>query len=217
VGVPERLSLRTRRVVAVAVLVAGFAATAWALRIEPGDPLFYVGTAVLAAVWLGGAWLCRPVPVRGARRVGSPGWPVVPALVVGVLLLLVFLLGALVVGQVPVLRAPVEELLDHARAGSLALVALGTLVNGVAEELFFRGALYDVLPRRHAVLGTVLGYTAVTAAAGIPLLALAGLALGLVTALQRRATAGILAPAVTHVTFTLGMLFLLPPVLDLAG
>ncbi len=34
--------------------------------------------------------------------------------------------GAVVVAQVPVLRNPVQELLDHARFGSLALVAVIT-------------------------------------------------------------------------------------------
>jgi membrane protease YdiL (CAAX protease family) len=42
----------------------------------------------------------------------------------------------------------------------------------------------------------------------------AGAVLGLVVGLQRRVTGGILGPAITHVTWSLGMLFLLPGVLS---
>jgi membrane protease YdiL (CAAX protease family) len=94
--------------------------------------------------------------------------------------------------------------------GSLTLVAVITAVNGVAEELYFRGALYAGVGRRHAVLVTTVVYALVTAAAGIPLLVLAAAVVGLVLGLQRRVTGGILGPIVTHLTWSLGMLFLLP-------
>ena len=67
--------------------------------------------------------------------------------------------GALVVAQVPLLRGPVDDLLDHARQGSLALVLVITVVNGVAEEVFFRGALYAAVPERWAVALTTVVYT----------------------------------------------------------
>ena len=135
------------------------------------------------------------------------------SLAIGTLLLLVFLAGAVVVAQFAFLREPVDGLLDYARAGSLPLIALITAVNGVAEELYFRGALFAAVGRRHAVLVTTLVYGAVTAASGIPLLVLAGLLLGLVVGLQRRVTGGILGPVVTHLTWSLGMLLVLPDVL----
>ena len=112
------------------------------------------------------------------------------------------------------LRNPVQELLDHAEYGSLAVVAVLTAVNGVAEELYFRGALYAGVGRRHAVAVTTVVYAAVTAASGIALLVLAAAVVGVVVGLQRRVTGGILGPVVTHLTWSLGMLFLLPPVLD---
>ena len=43
------------------------------------------------------------------------------------------------------------------------------------------------------------------------MLVFAAFTLGLVLALQRRASGGILAPIITHVTWSLLMLFLLPP------
>jgi uncharacterized protein len=132
-----------------------------------------------------------------------------------VLLVVVFLAGALVVSRVPLLREPVDRLLDHARQGSLALVVVITAVNAVAEELYFRGALFAAVGRRHAVAVTTTVYALTTVGPGIPLLVLAAAALGLVTGLQRRVTGGILGPVVIHLTWSLGMVFLLPHALTI--
>ena len=205
-------AFRRRRWVAGLTLVVGAAVLAWALRIEPGDSLFYVATLALAAVWAGGALLSGPLHLgRGWTRAGDThSRAVVQSLALGVLLLALFMAGAVVVARVPFLRQPVDQLLDHAQVGSLTLVAVITAVNGVAEELYFRGALYAGVGRRHAVLVTTVVYALVTAAAGIPLLVLAAAVVGLVLGLQRRVTGGILGPVVTHLTWSLGMLFLLP-------
>ena len=133
------------------------------------------------------------------------------SLALGAMLLGVFMLGAVVVARIPVLREPVEELLDHAAVGSLALVTVITMVNGIAEELYFRGAMYAAVGRRHAVAVTTVVYALVTATSGIPLLVLAAALVGLVVAFQRRVTGGILGPIITHLTWSLGMLYLLPP------
>lgn len=212
-------AFRRRRIVAVVTLVIGIAVNAWALRVAPGNDLFYVATLLLAAVWAGGAWLSGPLHLGRARtRSGvAPSRAVVQSLVLGGLLLGLFLVGALVVARIPFLVGPVQELLDHARFGSLAVVAVITAVNGVAEELYYRGALFAAVGRRHAVLVTTIVYAVVTASSGIPLLVLAAVLLGAVVGLQRRVTGGILGPIVTHLTWSLGMLFLLPPVLELAG
>ena len=135
-------------------LLVGAGVLTWALRIEPGDSLFYVATLALAGVWAVGALLSGPLHLGRARtRSGElSGRAVVQSLALGVLLLAVFLVGSVVVARVPFLRDPVDELLDHAQFGSLALVAVITAVNGIAEELYFRGALYAGVGRRHAVL-----------------------------------------------------------------
>ena len=143
--------------------------------------------------------------------------PVVQSLALGVLLLVVFLVGALLVSHVPPLREPVERLLDHARQGSPTLVAVITAANGAAEELYFRGALFAAVGRRHAVAVSTGVYALTTLGPGIPLLVLAAAALGLVTGLQRRVTGGILGPVVTHLTWSLGMLFLLPHALTIGS
>ena len=209
-------AFRRRRWVAGITLVAGAAVLGWALRIEPGDRLFYVATIALAGVWALGAVLSGPLHLgRAHTRTGSTdSRAVVQSLALGVLLLALFLAGALVVAHVPFLREPVDELLDHAQVGSLPLVAAITAVNGIAEELYFRGALYAAIGRRHPVLVTTVVYTLVTVPAGIPLLVLAAAILGLVVGLQRRVTGGILGPTITHLTWSLGMLFLLPLVLS---
>jgi membrane protease YdiL (CAAX protease family) len=209
-------AFRRRRVVAVVTLLVGAGVLTWALRIEPGDSLFYLATLALAAVWVLGALLSGPLHLGRARtRSGElNSRAVVQSLALGVLLLALFLVGSVVVARVPFLRDPVEELLDHAQFGSLALVAVITAVNGIAEELYFRGALYAGVGRRHAVLVTTVVYALVVATSGIPLLILAAAVLGLVVGLQRRVTGGILGPIVTHLTWSLGMLFLLPHALS---
>jgi membrane protease YdiL (CAAX protease family) len=209
-------AFRRRRVVVVVTLVVGAGILTWALRIEPGDPTFYVATIGLAVVWALGAFLSGPLHLGRANTRDGRGSSraVVQSLALGALLLGIFMLGAVVVARIPVLREPVQELLDHARFGSLALVAAITAVNGIAEELYFRGAMYAAVGRRHAVAVTTVVYALVTATSGIPLLVLAGALVGLVVAFQRRVTGGILGPTITHLTWSLGMLFLLPPVLD---
>lgn len=209
-------AFRRRRVVVVVTLVLGAAILTWALRIEPGDPTFYVATFAVAAVWAAGAFLSGPLHLGRANTRDGRGSSraVVQSLALGALLLGVFMLGAVVVARIPFLREPVQELLDHARFGSLALVAVITMVNGVAEELYFRGAMYAGVGRKHAVAVTTVVYMLVTATSGIPLLILAGALVGLVVAFQRRVTGGILGPIITHLTWSLGMLFLLPPVFD---
>jgi membrane protease YdiL (CAAX protease family) len=209
-------AFRRRRVVALVTLVVGAVLLTLALRIEPGDNLFYLATLALAVVWAVGAFASGPLHLGRAHTRAGAGLarPVVQSLSLGALLLAVFLVGGFVVARVPWLGDPVRELLDHARLGSLALVAVITAVNGVAEELYFRGALYAAVGRRHAVLVTTVVYALTTVGAGIPLLVLAAAALGLLTGLQRRVTGGVLGPIITHLTWSLGMLFLLPVVLS---
>jgi membrane protease YdiL (CAAX protease family) len=63
------------------------------------------------------------------------------------------------------------------------------------------------------VLWTTVAYAVTTAATGNVMLAFAAAVLGLVVGLERRASGGILAPAITHITWSLSMLLLLPPLL----
>ncbi len=215
----DKVSTSRRRVVVAATVLVGAATMFWSLHIPAGDALFYPATFALAAVWILGAWLSGPVPFAAPEAPGRSRWAALVWLPValGLALLLVFLLGAVVVAQIPLLAGPVQQLLDHVRLGSLGILVLVTAINGVSEEYFFRGALFQALPPRWQVAGSTAIYAAVTAVSGVPLLVLAGAMLGLLVALQRRATGGFVAGAVTHVVWSLGMLLLLPPTLGLAA
>lgn len=208
---------RRRRVVAAITYVAGALTLAATLRITPGDDRFYPAAVGLAGIWALGAFLSGPLHLgSGHTRTGRLARPTVQSLALGVLLLVVFLVGALAVARIPVLREPVDQLLDHARFGSVPVVLAITMVNGVVEELYFRGALYAAFPRTHAVAATTVLYALTTIGSGVPLLVFAAVVIGLVTALQRRVTGGVLGPILTHITWSSGMLLLLPPVLELA-
>lgn len=207
---------RRRVLVVVLTLVIGTAVNAWALRIPAGDPRFYAGTAILALVWFAGAFASGPI--RLGREPGrESARPVLSSVVTAAGLVALFCTGALVVARIEPLREPVQELLSHATVGNLALVGALTAVNGVAEECFHRGAVYSAAQRRHPVAVSTVVYALVTATSGIPLLVLAAVLLGVVTAVQRRCTGGVLGPAVTHVAWSMVMLLALGPILEAAG
>ncbi len=202
---------RRRRIVVAVVLVIGATLLGISLDVRPGDATFYPLTITVAAVWTVGGFLSGPLHLGYLPFRGSLRRPIVTGLAFGVLAGVVFLGGALVVRLIPPLHDNVENVLAHARYGSLPLILLVTLLNGVAEEVFFRGGLFAAIGRRQPVLISTLVYAAATLATGNPMLVLAALTLGLVLALQRRASGGILAPIITHVTWSMMMLFLLPP------
>ena len=79
----------------------------------------------------------------------------------------------------------------------------------MAEELFFRGALWSLVAESHPVVKTTIANTATTAATRNPALVLAGTATSVLFGLQR-ISGGILAPALSHLTWSL-MLRYLPP------
>ncbi len=65
---------RRRQVVVALTFVVGTAVLAWALRITPGDPLFYVATLALAAVWLVGAQHFLDHLLDGDIASNNHGW-----------------------------------------------------------------------------------------------------------------------------------------------
>jgi membrane protease YdiL (CAAX protease family) len=202
---------RRRRIVVAVVLVIGATLLGISLNVRPGDATFYPLTLAVAVIWTVGGFLSGPLHLGYLPFRGSLRRPVLTGLAFGVLAGLVFLLGALVVRLIPALHDYVETVLDHARYGTLPLILLTTLLNGVAEEVFFRGGLFAAIGRRYPVVISTVIYAAATLATGNPMLVVAALTLGLVLALQRRASGGILAPIITHVTWSTMMLFLLPP------
>ena len=55
-----------------------------------------------------------------------------------------------------------------------------------------------------------MAYVVATLATGNIMLGFAAIVLGVVCGLERRASGGVLAPILTHITWSLSMLFLLP-------
>ena len=83
-------------------------------------------------------------------------------------------------------------------------------MNGLAEEVFFRGALLAGLAvRRPAVVAGLL-YVAATAATGNLALVIAAVVMGTIFVRERLASGGVLAPIVTHLTWSTLMLLALP-------
>ena len=102
-------------------------------------------------------------------------------------------------------------MLLFAHHGWFPVIVAITLVNGVAEEVFFRGALYTALGRYHPVVISTVLYACATLASGNPMLGFAAIILGTVCAFERRATGGVLAPVLTHFVWGLIMVLALPP------
>lgn len=205
-----------RRIAAAFTLVVGATLLGLSLNLAPGDPKFYYTTAALALTWTIGSLASGPLHLGWANsRSGQRNTrPVIQPLALGALAVGVFSAGAVAVAQVPFLRDRVNDVLDHARPSSLVVVAIITFVNGIAEELFFRGALYAAIGRRLPVVISTTLYGLTTVTTGNLMLVFAAAILGIIVGLQRRVTGGILAPMITHVTWSLSMLFILPPLLS---
>jgi membrane protease YdiL (CAAX protease family) len=208
---------RRRQVVSVVVVLVGAVVLGYSLGIPPEDNVkFSIATLVLACVWALGAFTSGPLHLG---RIGHPAEPdliaprpVVQPLLVGALLAVVFVLGAFVVREIPWLDEQVSKVLAHTGQGSALLLLVVTVANGIAEELFFRGALYAAIPHRQ-ILWTTIAYTVATLATGNVMLGFAAILLGLVVGLQRRATGGILAPIITHLVWSVTMLYVLPAII----
>jgi membrane protease YdiL (CAAX protease family) len=204
---------RRRRIVVLLTLVVGATLLGFSLAVRPGDSLFYPLTLAVAGTWTIGGFASGPlhlgfIPFRGTLR-----RPVVTPIAIGVLASAIFIVGALIVREIGPLRDYVENVLAHARKGAVLPITVVTVLNGAAEEVFFRGALFAAIGRNNPVLLSTLTYAVVTGATGNPMLVFAALTLGLVLGLQRRASGGILSSMLTHVTWSVIMLFALPPLL----
>ena len=200
-----------RRIVVGVTLVVGATLLGLSFSVRPGDSAFYPLTLGLAATWLLGSLLSGPLHLGHIRVRGSLRRPILAPIVVGLILSGVFVLGALVTRTIPWLVRYTEDVLAYARFGILPVLVLITMLNGIAEELFFRGALFAAIGMWHPVAISTTVYALTTVAGGNPVLVFAAAVLGAVVALQRRAGGGVLAPILTHLTWSLTMLLALPP------
>jgi len=203
--------LRRRRVVVAATAGLGTALLRRALQQPPGSAAFYGCTAGVAATWAAGGLAAGPLhlgreqaPDGGLRR------PTVVPVVTGAAAAAATFGAAVVARRVPVLRDGLASALSYADDGALPLTYLTVLLNGAAEELFFRGALYAAVPESYRLPATATAYTATVAGTGNVALTLAAGAMGTVFGLQRKASGGIQAPTLTHLTWSALVLLLLP-------
>ena len=212
----EPRDLRRRQLVTLGFVLLGAVVLGFSLRLEPGSGWFYPATFALAAVWSVGAFASGPLHLGRIGHRSELVRPVLTPVVVGLGLAAVFVVGALLVRSVPWLSGlqdQVANVTDLADQGSLPLLVVVTAVNGIAEELFFRGAAYAAITVR-PVLWTTVAYGVATAATGNVMLTFAAVLLGTVVGLERRASGGVLGPILTHCTWSLAMLFALPAVIS---
>jgi len=202
---------RRRRVVAATALV-GAGLLGASLSTRPGSRQFYLSTATVAAAWTAGGLASGPLHLGWIEtRDTTLRRPVLTPVATGVGVFGLFYGAALVARRVPVLEAAIADVLLFADEGEDGLVLLTTLANGLGEEVFFRGALYAALRDHHPVVSSTAVYTLATTTTRNLALVLAAAAMGSLFALQRRASGGIQAPAITHVVWSALMLRYLPP------
>lgn len=212
----EAVRTRRRRLVGV-VGLTGAGLLGVSLSTKPGSPRFYLLTGAVAATWTIGAFASGPLHVGTIRgRDDIRRTPVVTPVATGVLAFGTFYGLALVAKRIPFLESAIGNVLRFADEGDLPLVVLTTCANGIGEELFFRGALFSVLRDEQPVLRSTAVYTAATVATRNPALVAAAAVMGALFGLQRRASGGVQAPVLTHLTWSVLMLRFLPPLFESA-
>lgn len=183
----------------VSALVVGTVLLGISLHLEPGTGWFYPAALALALTWVGGALLAGRPPLGRSPLLGVAA---------GLGLAAVFVVGALAVREIPALGDLVGDVTAYAERGGGFFVGAVAVVTGAAEEVYFRGALYDAV--RRPVITTTVIYTVVTIVTGNVMLVLAAALLGAVAAVLRHRTGGVIAPILTHVTWSVAMLLALP-------
>jgi membrane protease YdiL (CAAX protease family) len=199
-------------------LVFGSALLGYGFHAGGDTPGFYAGTLAAAAIWLAGGMLAGPVPwiVRGgrARRVRLT----FIAVGLAVALFAVVTVLDLVVRAIRELSDALDRVLSDADRGPLPAILLVALVSAVAEEVFFRGAVYDALydalggtlRGRRRVAAAVVVYVVVTAVTANVVLVAAAVLVGTVTTLERDTTGAIGASLVTHLLWSTLMITAFP-------
>ncbi len=208
---PDSAFTRRRQVVAGTSL-AGAGLLGVSLSTRPGSWQFYASSVGVAASWAAGSAASGPLHLGRARGLDDDlHRPVVLPVLTGAAAFGAFYAAALVARRVPVLDEALTRVLAYAHQGDGRLVLATTLANGAAEELFFRGALYAAIGERHPVAVSTATYAVATLPTRNPALVLAATAMGTLFGLQRRASGGVQASLLTHVTWSALMLRYLPP------
>ncbi|AZA08770.1 CPBP family glutamic-type intramembrane protease [Corynebacterium pseudopelargi] len=204
-----RLSVLMHGLMHALVLVAGAICLGIALHSDFGSLRFSVSALCMAGVWLLGVAI-RPVRIsRSDFQVRA----LLPHILAALVLLCVTVVGALVVPLLPWLESRVVALVSQLVGSSVWTLALIAAVGGIAEELYFRGALFDAFPRSAAILGSTVTYVAVVSASGMLVLMLAAAVLGLLAAFLRGRFDNVVGCAVFHVAWSVPVLLIVPHLL----
>ena len=202
---------RRRRVVAGTALT-GAGLLGASLSSTPDSRQFYGLTAATAGTWVVGGLASGPLHLGWMQRSDSTlRRPLLTPVLTGLGAFGLFYGCALVARRIPVLDRAISSVLRYADQGSDGRVLFTTLSNGAAEEVFFRGALYAAVGEKHPVAASTAVYVLATLATRNPALVLASGVMGALFGLQRRASGGIQAPMLTHLTWSTLMLRYLPP------
>jgi uncharacterized protein len=196
------------REIVAATVVVGSGLLGRSLRAQPGSKRFYALTAATAATWTAGAVASGWRPSRPGGT--APAADVVTPVATGVAIFGAFYVGGHLARRIPFADRAIRSALNYSRVDSPALVLLTVAANGLAEELFFRGALYDAVRPKYADAVSTGVYTLATASTGNPALVVAAAAMGGVFARQRRVTGDLRASVLTHLTWSALMVRYLP-------
>lgn len=210
-------ALRRRRLIVAGTALTGSWLLGASFSTKPGSRQFSGLTLAVAATWTVGGLLSGPLRrgwARGHDR--RPRRPVVAPMLIGGLAFSAFYGLALVARRIPLLNEAIARVLRYETHGSRRSIRAITLLNGAAEEVFFRGAMYAAAGENKPVLLSTAGYCLATVPTRNPALILASVVMGAVFGIQRRATGGIQAPMLTHLTWTALMLGFLPRLYDRA-
>jgi CAAX protease family protein len=188
--------------------VVGTALLAVTLRVPDGSAWFTVLGLLVAATWTVGSFVSGPIPFQPNRPMAWRTF--VGPVMAGAAAFGTFLAAYLVARHLPLVGPALDGVLATADAGSTALVLFVALVNGAGEELFFRGALHAALEPHRPAIATTIVYVVVTAATGNVALVIAAAVMGVLFSLERLSTRGVLAPMVTHLTWSTLMVLALP-------
>jgi hypothetical protein len=204
-------AFRRRRRVTAGVAVAGAGLLGVSLAQKPNSRAFYGMTMAVAGTWVAGGIASGPLHLGWMKSpVDTLHRPVLTPVATGVGAFGVFYGAALVAKRFPVLDAAITRILRYAHQGSYPLVLTTTLANGIAEEVFFRGALYAAVRDPSPVVVSTGTYVLATTATRNPVLVAASAVMGALFALQRRASGGIQAPMITHLVWSALMLRFMP-------
>jgi membrane protease YdiL (CAAX protease family) len=207
---PEAVSRRRRRVVAVAS-VAGAGLLGASLSSEPDSTRFYVLALGAAGTWLTGGLVSGPLHLGWAQTTdGALRRPVIEPVATGAAAFGIFYGAALLARRNRILNETIASVLQYAHQGSDPLVLATTLANGLGEEVFFRGGIFSAAGVKHPVAASTAAYTLAATATRNPALVVASGVMGTLFARQRRASGGIQAPILTHLTWSTLMLRFLP-------